>query len=143
MTKRSRGRRVSSLRRIQAAREALRARLGRIGMVPPGGDLSIEAMEGVQAAVMTEVHAEARHILARRLQALMEAEARVRDGGYGVCEACGDPIPVRRLAVLPEARHCVACAEAAEARGSASGRWGGWEWHPVVSAARGPAGGVS
>lgn len=31
-------------------------------------------------------------------------------GSYGVCESCGDPIPVERLEVRPFATRCVPCA---------------------------------
>lgn len=32
------------------------------------------------------------------------------DGTYGICEKCGERIPVERLAVRPSARTCVQCA---------------------------------
>ncbi len=32
-------------------------------------------------------------------------------GVYGVCESCGKTIPIKRLAALPHASRCVACAE--------------------------------
>ena len=38
------------------------------------------------------------------------ALARHAAGAYGICEACGQPIPPERLAVRPAARLCVACA---------------------------------
>ena len=37
------------------------------------------------------------------------ALARVDAGTYGLCEACGKPIPEARLEVLPEATLCVGC----------------------------------
>lgn len=40
------------------------------------------------------------------------ALARVADGTYGVCVACGRPIPVERLQARPAADRCVACAGA-------------------------------
>ncbi len=35
---------------------------------------------------------------------------RIEKGEYGICESCGEPIPVARLEVLPYATLCVACA---------------------------------
>ncbi len=35
---------------------------------------------------------------------------RVDSGDYGVCEVCGESIPVARLEVLPYATTCVSCA---------------------------------
>jgi RNA polymerase-binding transcription factor DksA len=46
----------------------------------------------------------------RRLTELDLALRRVDDGTYGVCEGCGRPIPVERLAARPSARTCVTCA---------------------------------
>ena len=38
------------------------------------------------------------------------ALTRVESGDYGVCETCGEAIPVARLEVLPYATTCVNCA---------------------------------
>lgn len=38
---------------------------------------------------------------------------RVGAGTYGICESCGDAIPVARLEVLPYATTCVNCARKA------------------------------
>jgi RNA polymerase-binding transcription factor DksA len=46
----------------------------------------------------------------RRLADIDVALQRRAAGTYGVCETCGRPIPVERLAVRPAARTCVACA---------------------------------
>ena len=46
----------------------------------------------------------------RRLVAIDDALARLDDGTYGVCEACGEQIPDGRLEVRPFARRCVDCA---------------------------------
>lgn len=37
------------------------------------------------------------------------ALTRLDDGSYGLCETCGEPIPVERLEALPFAGQCVAC----------------------------------
>ena len=38
------------------------------------------------------------------------ALARIRDGSYGICTVCGEPISVERLDVLPETPLCRVCA---------------------------------
>jgi DnaK suppressor protein len=48
---------------------------------------------------------------ARRLRAALE---RFEDGGYGVCEECGEDIPRRRLAALPDAATCLCCQQRRE-----------------------------
>ena len=44
------------------------------------------------------------------------ALARVDAGSYGLCEACGKPIPEARLEVVPEATLCVSCKTGASLR---------------------------
>jgi DnaK suppressor protein len=44
------------------------------------------------------------------LRKVEHALARLKAKTYGVCETCGQPIPVARLEVLPYATECVKCA---------------------------------
>jgi DnaK suppressor protein len=44
------------------------------------------------------------------LSKVNHALERVRAGGYGICESCGNSIPVERLDVLPYSTLCVECA---------------------------------
>jgi DnaK suppressor protein len=44
----------------------------------------------------------------RRIEATL---TRLDRGEYGVCEVCGRKISVERLQALPDASHCVPCAE--------------------------------
>ena len=41
------------------------------------------------------------------------ALAKLEDGTYGVCDACGEPIAPRRLAAAPESVLCIECARGA------------------------------
>jgi DnaK suppressor protein len=36
---------------------------------------------------------------------------RLNSGGFGICQACAEPIPRKRLLAIPWAAHCVACQE--------------------------------
>ncbi|MGB5245686.1 MAG: TraR/DksA family transcriptional regulator [Woeseia sp.] len=48
-------------------------------------------------------------------RALIDATlARLADGSYGICEACGDPIAAARMQAYPYASQCLDCASAAE-----------------------------
>ncbi|MEX2422903.1 MAG: TraR/DksA C4-type zinc finger protein [Acidimicrobiia bacterium] len=44
------------------------------------------------------------------LHKVEHALRRIKSGDYGVCEVCGEAIPVARLEVLPYATMCVTCA---------------------------------
>jgi DnaK suppressor protein len=41
---------------------------------------------------------------------VVRAREKVADGTYGVCDVCGEPVGDDRLAALPWAVRCVACA---------------------------------
>ena len=51
-----------------------------------------------------------------RLRLLEEAIDRLKEGAFGRCQSCTDPISVDRLKVIPYARLCIRCAEEAERR---------------------------
>ena len=52
------------------------------------------------------------------LRDINDALLRIREGTYGNCERCGKAIDVPRLEVLPHARMCITCQEAAEKEGA-------------------------
>ncbi len=62
----------------------------------------------------------------RDIEELREAEAalkRLRDGSYGSCITCSQPIALARLKASPAAARCIGCQEQAErARGEHSHR---------------------
>ena len=75
-------------------------------------DRSEESFAGSVAAVdraMLRQH----EVERREVQA---AIARMRDGTYGECMNCGEPIGYARLQVAPAALRCMRCQERAEAR---------------------------
>jgi RNA polymerase-binding protein DksA len=45
----------------------------------------------------------------RALTAVDHALNRLDQGAYGICEACGLPIPVERLEAIPAATRCAVC----------------------------------
>jgi RNA polymerase-binding protein DksA len=44
------------------------------------------------------------------LEDIAYALARIDDGSYGLCSACGVPIGTDRLVALPHTSHCISCA---------------------------------
>jgi len=46
------------------------------------------------------------------LQQVERALLRIRQGGFGVCEECGEPMQKKRLDAVPWARYCLSCQEA-------------------------------
>ncbi|MBL8231609.1 MAG: TraR/DksA family transcriptional regulator [Bryobacterales bacterium] len=51
-----------------------------------------------------------------QLRLLDEALDRLQTGEFGVCMRCEEPIPPKRLAVVPWAKYCVRCQERISAR---------------------------
>lgn len=45
----------------------------------------------------------------QRLKSILQSLDRIRDGTFGICEGCSNPIGDKRLQVLPSARYCVFC----------------------------------
>jgi len=48
----------------------------------------------------------------RHLDEIDDAQLRLDEGSYGVCESCGRPIAAARLEARPVARTCIECASA-------------------------------
>jgi RNA polymerase-binding transcription factor len=48
------------------------------------------------------------------LQMVDGALARIREGSFGECIACGEEINPKRLEAVPWTRHCIACQEKLE-----------------------------
>ena len=71
----------------------------------PQPELEGRAQEETVASVLRQIEDRDHQALAD----IDEALARVADGTYGVCEECGEDIPVARLRAVPTARRCVDC----------------------------------
>ena len=55
----------------------------------------------------------------RRLASIQSALERFERGEFGICEACEEQIPLKRLQAIPWASFCVPCQEQMEQTGSA------------------------
>ncbi|MGI8988136.1 MAG: TraR/DksA family transcriptional regulator [Bryobacteraceae bacterium] len=44
-----------------------------------------------------------------QLIAVQDALRRIKDGAYGICAECGEPIPPKRLAAVPWTPVCIQC----------------------------------
>ena len=73
-----------------------------VGIVPPpssvpGGDISV----GLGLALETRAQT--------AIETITRALQRLKDGTYGCCLRCQEPIPYGRLIVLPATEYCVMC----------------------------------
>jgi len=51
------------------------------------------------------------------LHEIEAALARIKDGVYGICDMCEEPIGIHRLKVKPHAKYCIDCREIVEKNG--------------------------
>ena len=68
-----------------------------------------DELDAARALAEVETHAGLIERAEYRLKAIAAAFSRVEEGRYGICEGCGEDIPVDRLKVLPFAAYCVDC----------------------------------
>jgi DnaK suppressor protein len=67
----------------------------------------LSRIDALQVQAMAEAQHERRRLERQRLEAAL---ARIADGSYGECLACGDAIAPARLLADPAATLCIACA---------------------------------
>ncbi|BCD68093.1 RNA polymerase-binding protein DksA [Nitratiruptor sp. YY09-18] len=50
----------------------------------------------------------------QELKEIEEALQKIKNGDYGICEMCGEPIKPLRLKIKPYAKYCIICREVIE-----------------------------
>ncbi len=63
----------------------------------------------VQVAITTSVQSSHLKTLRKQRRDINKALARIKDGTYGMCKYCEDPISIKRLQVRPTSNSCVEC----------------------------------
>ena len=53
----------------------------------------------------------------QRLKLVVQSLQRIREGTFGLCESCEEPIGQKRLEALPTAHYCIKCQEDLEQTG--------------------------
>lgn len=114
-TSRSLLERLEHERRDVERRLSLLRRRHHVAVVPDLSEDGTPDLFDAAARVTTAQHEEVlRRRLADKSQAVADAWEQVREGTYGLCRLCGEPIPRRRLEAIPTATHCVHCQEEVE-----------------------------
>jgi DnaK suppressor protein len=80
------------------------------------GDVVDAALDSVQ----DEISSQLAEVESRELARIEYAIERMREGQFGVCEGCGNAIPMARLHALPYATYCITCQREAERQGGSS-----------------------
>lgn len=80
---------------------------------PVALDTAIGRLSRMDAMQTQQMALELRARQEQQLQEVRLALDRLRDGNYGKCRSCGQPIAPARLEAMPEAKTCVLCASRA------------------------------
>jgi len=98
------------------------------------GDQSGDAADVAFDSGSDEISSQLAELEARELAQVERALARLKQGTYGLCEACSKRIPVARLNALPYSTSCIECQREMEHNpGWLNGRRGG-DWEKVFDA---------
>src|SRR5467141_3835455 len=90
--------------------------------VPAAGGLEGDLVEQANADEEAEVQIRLHQTDGRLLRAIEEALARIRQGTYGICDACDQPISRARLDAVPWTHHCRECKEREQSNTAVKGR---------------------
>jgi DnaK suppressor protein len=82
-------------------------------LVPDAGD---DVVDIGTKAFNREQEISLANAVRERIDQVERALERLKQGGYGWCEGCAEPIPPARLAVYPSATQCVSCKQLDERR---------------------------
>ncbi|WP_040454685.1 TraR/DksA family transcriptional regulator [Kribbella catacumbae] len=97
---------------LEDARTFRREQLAGLAEIwPSHGNLPPDQHTVAREEVLTTLATAARAVLVEVDAAL----SRIDTGHYGSCHLCDQPIPVRRLRILPHARYCGPCHQLREA----------------------------
>jgi DnaK suppressor protein len=98
---------------LERRRDGTRQRLAELAKRPERGSalgFGKRVGDGTTEAVSRLTDIGVGDSLERVLARTERALAKLDDGNYGICDACGDPIPAGRLRALPDGVLCLACA---------------------------------
>ena len=117
------------VRRRDALRQALAGDLSLLKELRQqnSGDVIDAALDAAQ----DEISSQLAEVESRELTHIETALERMRKGDYGLCEGCGEGIPLARLQALPYATMCIGCQRESEKHGGTSGSA---NWNRILDA---------
>lgn len=127
--------RKNLVQRRDALRQALAGDLSMLKELreQTGGDMVDAALDAAQ----DELSSQLAEVESRELAQIEGALERIQSGNYGVCEGCGNKIPMARLKALPYASLCIGCQREKELTGEVGQP--GADWSKLLDTGSGDA----
>ena len=108
---------VASTIDLQRYKELLLNKQRELSSVPDNAETRVPASGGLEGDLIDQANADAEAELqirlhqtdARLLRAIEEALGRIREGTFGVCQICKQPVSKARLEAVPWTRLCREC----------------------------------
>jgi DnaK suppressor protein len=104
---------VAVRQQLEERRDRARERVGMLAQRPELGvaqSFGKRIGDGTVEAISRLTEIGVGSSLEQRLARTERALAKLDEGTYGACDACGEPIPTARLRAMPDGVMCVACA---------------------------------
>lgn len=98
---------------LEQRREEMRRRVGELAAAPePGASQGFGKRigDGTVEAISRLTDIGVGRVLEESLERVERALAKLDEGSYGRCDACGGEIAPKRLGAMPDSVLCVACA---------------------------------
>jgi DnaK suppressor protein len=96
---------------LEKQRELLSAQDDAGAQVPAAGGLEGDLIDQANADAEAELQIQLRQTDSRLLRAIEEALGRIRQGTFGVCQVCKQPVSKARLEAVPWTHLCRECKE--------------------------------
>lgn len=113
------------IKRRDALRKALAGDLSLLKELR--GQTSGDVVDAALDAAHDEINSQLAEVESRELASIEKALVRMKEGNYGVCDACTCKIPMARLQALPYATYCIQCQREIEEHGEVISGEGGWD----------------
>jgi DnaK suppressor protein len=103
--------------RLQSEKKHLQGHLKQLGADITAAEQNREGSlfgkreEGASEAQELEKRLSLENRTRERLAEIEQALAKIKDGSYGRCDICGQPIDRARLEALPQANRCLKCTD--------------------------------
>jgi DnaK suppressor protein len=102
---------ISLKERLQQELQQTQAEIARLGQRLEGDRGEYGLGKGDPGIYEWEMALALKQRAENKARSLEIALRRAEEGGYGVCEVCGKAIDPARLAILPDTKRCVVCAQ--------------------------------